>query len=225
MESTNYHNKYIKYKLKYISLQNQQNGGACKKLTDEKYKKRPSPPYHANDCKDKIMNGNDQSQYISREDLNGIYHWKKLKSASECKSAEEYYSQLKKYEPKYDKKGLLAKLDLVKGDLLKSKIYLIYIGWDTVWDFIDNAWDDAIEILVKKLKVGDYDIMDKVSFLLYTDHRIFWSTINGEFHIQHNVLKKDKQTIIDIFKKHFGKSFVWPNQSVKKTITIKLSKL
>ena len=225
METTIYNNKYIKYKLKYLSLKNQQNGGACKKLTDEKYKKRPSPPYHANDCKGKIMNGNDQSQYISREDLNGVYHWKKLKNEYACDSAEEFYSQFKKYEPKYDNKDLLSKLDLVERDLLKSKIYLLYIGWKDVGNFIDDAWEEATIMMSKKLGKNEEDVYGNTEIMLYTEHKLFWSTIKGELPIEHrNIAITTDRRIIDIFTKYFDKSVLFPKDP-DKPIIIKLHKL
>lgn len=88
---------YLKYKSKYLNLKNELYGGklqkTCIKLKDKKYLDRPSPPYHANDCKNKILEGNDGNEYFSRADKNGIYKWKLVKSMEECKTAKEYYSQ------------------------------------------------------------------------------------------------------------------------------------
>ncbi len=47
----------------------------CQKNTTRKYKERPSPPYHASDCKGKSMKGNDGTMYISKADAKGIYKW------------------------------------------------------------------------------------------------------------------------------------------------------
>lgn len=49
---------------------------ACQKLTLKKYTERPSPPYHAGECKDKILEGNDKKMYKSVGDKKGIYKWK-----------------------------------------------------------------------------------------------------------------------------------------------------
>jgi hypothetical protein len=197
----------------------------CKKLTDEKYKNRPSPPYHANDCKDKIMKGNDKKDYISKEDKNGVYHWVKLKDFGKTKTPEEYYSQFKPYEPKYDKVDLLKKLNLVEKELLKSKIYLIHIGWNNVYNFSNYAWDDALEFLQKKLKLpNNNSIFDNVSFMFYTDKHLFVATINGELPMQNNILNKDKKVINDAFKKYFGKSYK-ESKNAKQVITVKLNKL
>ena len=47
----------------------------CVKQTDSKYLSRPSPPYHANDCKDKVLKGNDNKLYLSKRMNNNSYRW------------------------------------------------------------------------------------------------------------------------------------------------------
>jgi hypothetical protein len=47
----------------------------CIKYTNKKYSERPSPPYSANECRDKVLLGNDGYQYISKPSSNGIYRW------------------------------------------------------------------------------------------------------------------------------------------------------
>lgn len=199
------------------------------KLTKvEKYKDRPSPPYHAADAPNWVILGNDKYYYISRKNKSGIYQWKRLKQTEDenlTKSAYEYYSQFKDYKPLYDIKPFIKNIKKVKKDLEKHKIFLVPIGWSKVWDFIDYAWDDAQEYVEKKTKTGHFDVLETHSFLLYTDHRLFWAIHkDGEVTIQHNILKKDREFIIETFKKYFGKSYSW-NGSDRKTITIKLKKL
>ena len=43
---------------------------------------RPSPPYHAANCKDKILPGNDGQIYVSRPDKRNVYSWKAFKVSS-----------------------------------------------------------------------------------------------------------------------------------------------
>lgn len=43
-----------------------------------KYKSRPSPPYPANMCCGKILNGNDGNTYISKPNAFGICIWSKI---------------------------------------------------------------------------------------------------------------------------------------------------
>jgi hypothetical protein len=38
----------------------------CKAVTEKKYRNRPSPPYHAGDCPDQTLKGNDGRNYVSR---------------------------------------------------------------------------------------------------------------------------------------------------------------
>jgi hypothetical protein len=48
---------------------------ACVKIQTRKYKSRPSPPYHAQGCKGKMMKGNDGKKYKSVADSRGVYRW------------------------------------------------------------------------------------------------------------------------------------------------------
>ena len=48
----------------------------CTKQSSKKYTKRQSPPYPANECRNKIKKGNDGNKYKSVEASNGVYRWK-----------------------------------------------------------------------------------------------------------------------------------------------------
>ena len=47
----------------------------CVKINNKKYSERPSPAYPANECRDKVLLGNDGNQYISVPNKAGIYRW------------------------------------------------------------------------------------------------------------------------------------------------------
>ena len=49
---------------------------SCVRLTIKKYTTRPSPPYHASDCKGETIRGNDNKLYKSVPDKRGVYTWK-----------------------------------------------------------------------------------------------------------------------------------------------------
>jgi hypothetical protein len=49
----------------------------CERVTLKKYTSRPSPPYHAGECKGKVLKGNNGLMYKSVE-RGGIYTWKPL---------------------------------------------------------------------------------------------------------------------------------------------------
>ena len=51
----------------------------CVKQDNAKYSNRPSPPYPANECRGKIMKGNNGEMYISKPMSNGVYRWVKNK--------------------------------------------------------------------------------------------------------------------------------------------------
>jgi len=48
----------------------------CERVTLKKYANRPSPPYHAGDCKGKVLKGNDGASYKSVANSGGVYTWK-----------------------------------------------------------------------------------------------------------------------------------------------------
>jgi hypothetical protein len=190
----------------------------CKVLTKKELSKlkkvdnvnRPSPPYHANDCKDVKMIGTDGNEY---------------KIVKDGKTAREYFSQFKTYTDKYDPKPVISKLKILANELKKNNIFFLPdIRWDSVHHFIDYAWDDAQEYVSKKTGVRTLDVMDQYSFMLYTNHRMFFATVlDGDLTIQHNILDKDLDLVYNTFKKHFGTSFKW-NKSGRKTMIIKLPK-
>jgi hypothetical protein len=47
----------------------------CIAVKTKKYRERPSPPYHAGDCKGKTLKGNDGRRYKSVADGRGVYKW------------------------------------------------------------------------------------------------------------------------------------------------------
>jgi hypothetical protein len=199
---------------------------SCKILTEQKYKTRPSPPYHADNCRDKIMKGNNGKQFISRPDKNGSYKWYPI---SHGKTPEDYYSQFPdNKEKKYQ--FLKKTFNAIAKELEEKNILLFHVGWNKIYELVDNAWIDAEKLtekskIVKEIrKTGDKnDVHKLVSFLFYTEHRRYWSEITGELYLQNNILKKDVKDVKEIFTKYFGNNFVW-NGSNKKTILIKLQK-
>jgi len=47
----------------------------CVRQTKKKYTSRNSPPYPAQECPHKKKKGNDGKMYISKDNINGIFHW------------------------------------------------------------------------------------------------------------------------------------------------------
>jgi hypothetical protein len=70
---------------------------SCKapQLTEQKYKSRPSPAWHAEDCKDTAMFGNDKQLYVSKPDSRGIYRWVPMthRDARDKPPANTYYTR------------------------------------------------------------------------------------------------------------------------------------
>ena len=115
-------------------------------MLKEKYLKRPSPPVSAQDHPNKIMKGNDEEEYVSKPNKNGIYKWHKLVWKN---TAEEYYMQfpenyLNKKFYKYKTTELLNKFKKVASELKKNDILFLEIGWKSVYYFIDFLFCGSI---------------------------------------------------------------------------------
>lgn len=198
---------------------------ACKIKDDQKYKDRPSPSFSAQDCPNVVLMGNDEKDYISVSDKNGVYHWKILKNKEDTNTAEEYYTQFPENSvPKYDRDDFLDKIKKVEDEFKREKmnIYIFHVKWKNTYNFIDDAWSEVIEILQKKYNIKDP--LETASFIFYTDHRFFWAGLDSNLTLQHNIKTSDKDRVIRGFKKYFGKNFEW-NGSPNRTIDIKLNKI
>ena len=57
----------------------------CEKVKSKKYKSRKSPPYHAGDCKGKVLKGNDGAQWKSVSDSRRIFKWTLLTQANKTR--------------------------------------------------------------------------------------------------------------------------------------------
>lgn len=102
-------------------------GTRCKKINNPKYKNRPSPPYHAQDCKGKVLLGNDNKYYLSKSNNRGVYRWVKL---SYKNNPWQYYAQFDNIpKPKYSVKLTLKKLMKLRKELYKNKIYMPILNW------------------------------------------------------------------------------------------------
>jgi len=83
----------------------------CIKVNNEKYSKRKSPPFHANDCPNQIKKGNDNLNYISLKDKNNIYKWTKyininLPNPDKNKNTTYYAEDEKYYYSQKNKDGI-----------------------------------------------------------------------------------------------------------------------
>lgn len=58
----------------------------CSPSTLKKYTSRNSPAYPAQDCKNKVLSGNDGNNYISVPNKNNVYRWQPIKDSTTKKS-------------------------------------------------------------------------------------------------------------------------------------------
>ncbi len=200
---------------------------------------RPSPSISAQVARDKIKEGNDGNMYLSKPDRNGVYHWKRLWQMSEVKTAAEYYDQFPHKPRNYDTKEVVTKLRAVAKALNKHNIPLIPIGWRNVWDFGDNAADDAYEIADSKfISGGPGPGYFSKPLMFYTDHNLYFASITGKLYIKYDLdtcekvvsknelvkLSKERRAlVVEAFKKYFGNRFAW-NGSKAAAMMVKLVK-
>ena len=182
---------------------------------------RPSPSVSAQDFPDKVKEGNDKNMYVSKPDKNGIYKWKQIVNK---KTAEEFYFQypeiyLDKKFKKYDYKPTLKILEKVKKELEENHIYLFFMKWKKVGNFIDYAWTDAQQEILKKKNTDPNPL--KNNFLFYLENDLFYSQKKGELTLQWNLNKKELDILSEIFQKYFGKKYIRPKNKTK-SIIIKL---
>lgn len=181
--------------------------------------------YDADMYKYKVMD-NGKKMIVSRPSTDGSFKWFSVK---EYDTPEKYNEQFgKKYKKKYIFPD--SKITKLKNELFKKGILFFHIGWKGIQNITDVAWNTAIDMaekqqLVKQIKktTGKKVISDIVSILFFTDYMRYDSEITGKLNIQHIILKKDKQNVIDIFTSIFGKDYSW-NQKKTQTIDIKLHK-
>ena len=189
-------------------------GGICKKVNDSKYKNRPSPPYHANDCKGKILLGNDKKYYVSRP-VGNTYRWMKIRYGN---SPWEYYKQFPDVsKPKYSVKSILSKLMKLRKDLYKNKIYMPILTWKNT---LNSAEYKEMEV-ERILKPYSKNIWKNLSFIYFSPNNVYYASVTGKLWIQHNFQNKDKKKAISLFKKYFGKKYSW-NGSKKRAILINI---
>lgn len=189
-------------------------------------KLRPSPSEHAKDHKWKALRGNDGNDYISRPDKNGVYRWRKINP--EPAKALDYYKQVLKpaeLKVKYSAAGFLKKARAAARELKRRKIFFYHVPWGSIGNFIDNAWDNVCENVETATGVGSGDVMDHFSIIFFTDNRVFWAErSDGVVNMQHNILKKDRELVESVFKKHFGRRVTLPKRDTR-TIDVSIKSL
>ena len=167
---------------------------------------------------------NDDSEYVSKLDNNKVFRWYKIKNMYECKSPEKYYMQfpenyLQKKFIKYNNKSIETKLNSIKKILKKENIFLLKIKWNNNYNYIDNAWYNAEEIIKNKSKSNILNVSS--NFIFYTEDSFFWSQNTGKLNFQWDIDRKSKKIVFDLLKIKFKRKFIEPKSS-SNAIIIKL---
>lgn len=142
------------------------------------------------------------------------------------------------YVKKYDSKNTFDRLKKLDRELRAEGIYFYRVGWVNVYNYSSYAWDEAEERLgkekpVKKLidawieeqweerkkkkrKPGKksqfdpiYRTADFADVIFVSEFTRFWAEVNGKLYLQFSLSKPGKKTVQQLFKREFGKRFVW----------------
>jgi hypothetical protein len=187
-----------------------------KRLTDEKYTKRPSPPYHASAFPGKFKMGNDDYEYISKKDSNNVYKWVNVTNR---KTPEEYWALLGKTRKAKYVIPSKTKMKKLTNELLKNNIVLYYSKWTESHDYSDI--DDIVHSYMNKIGLKD---TDNISYIFYTENRLYDAKRTGLLRLDHMIFKKDKKKVIEIFSEILGSDYKWTEKSTD-NIIIKLHKI
>lgn len=202
-----------------------------KSLKNDKYETRNSPNVSAQEHKNKLMEGNDGLDYVSKPDKNGVYKWVKIKEMIRTKSVEEFFNQFPDEKIYYNVDEVKKTLRRMKNDLLKFDIVYVETGWKYVYNFIDNSLDVALDYIKKNYKylLKKYRDINKYTPELFvpriyiSDFEFYISSINGNLDIYINI--NDKNIFENVYK--LFKSYFKNRVSIykKKELSIKLNKL
>lgn len=171
---------------------------SCTEQRTKKYTERPSPPYPANECKKRTMQGNDGKDYISTITKPGYYKWKLVTSAKEDikpkKSLEDgpfYINQIQVPE------SLVIHLDTLKRSSTKQ----IYkeVDDDNVIKFLElcsllaQYFDNKFQEEISKAKTRFGENFDQKQFV--EEHRIriaeeaFMFAMNASYYVEFTDLR------------------------------------
>jgi hypothetical protein len=147
----------------------------CQKLTETKYTSRPSPPYHAGECKDKTLPGNNGKLYKSVPDKRNVYTWKLVdtsKSQNKTRKApkstrytttnnganfwivEDYPSE---------KRAVIYKNNLEPAKVTEIKYTKLWTPSPDSKKFMEGIWLKGNTILIQKTKDTFVLVYDSIS--------------------------------------------------------------
>lgn len=177
------------------------------KLAD-KYSIRPSPPYHAHNFPNKIKIGNDENEYISKQDKNGIYKWVKIELK---KSAEEYYKQFPNYKKSiYDSSFLTKKIKDLSKSLKKIGVTFYFVKWNECSQYgsrVDyECWSENRNKDFPIFYDGWSENNDPSgNYIVYFESRLYWDSRlkYGIMHMDHFINKKLRNKTNEILQEYF----------------------
>ena len=154
---------------------------SCVRLTLKKYTTRPSPPYHASDCKGETIRGNDNKLYKSVPDKRGVYTWKletiTNKTRKQVKGKKSYQTHHNGDRPflvevNSDKKEIDV-YKLMYDETVKKHIIDVYVGfykYKNIW--IGNG---PIPKGLKSEKYPGHAILAQLTngSMLFIGHKVF----------------------------------------------------
>lgn len=74
------------------------------------------------------------------------------------------------------------------------------------------------------LEMSKINYIDE-AFIFYTENEFFFASYsNGKIYLQHNIIKKDVDTVYNAFKEEFGNRYKWDKES-KNAMIITLNEI
>lgn len=149
----------------------------CERVTLKKYTSRPSPPYHAGDCKGKVLKGNNGSMYKSVE-RGGIYTWKPVSKT--LKKGKKYVITDNGAKPwivedfPKEKKAIIYRNHGDNVDSIVDPVKVTEFKYLALWPSSDSSafgdWKKGNTVLIQKSKstfvlvyraVSEFKILDE----------------------------------------------------------------
>lgn len=172
----------------------------CTKIKSGKYLKRPSPPYHAGECKNKVKRGNDGQKWISAQNSRGVYVWRLYNVRNEVS--------------RDIKRKVISKIKEAFKILRKNGIFTVFVkGKVAVTDY---WWDEAEKRFEKHYGKKFNFLVDNI---LQTPAEWFFKYNKPLVIYQMLTDKAKRELVYSVFRKIFGRKMKW-NKSQYKGIVV-----
>lgn len=126
----------------------------CKPATEPKYKARPSPSCHAEDCAGKMLVGNDKQRiYLSQPDSRGIHKWVPMITSAEIR----FPKSVSNVVYTHDNGSRPFRVTISKGGRQLDIAQCVYPEWRKVPKVYEDAryYQHRVTYSVRRVLLGD----------------------------------------------------------------------